>query len=175
MKHRNITDIEKNGKQWQREVWEFLMCKGWEREPLGPGNQISEKGLQLDDAVISGPPTSLVLQLLANCKLEQTIARRVERKKWKLKKKCMFQNVCWPEKEAKRKVVYFFFLLQASNLTLSSIVSRRGSQLAKKKHSLQTHILLITKPIIQKSGFEMGTIFNNCVRKFNIRKVKPKL
>lgn len=56
-----------------------------------------------------------------------------------------------------------------------SIVSRRGSQLAKKKRSLQTHILLITKPIIQKSGFEMGTIFNNWVRKFNIRKVKPKL
>ena len=168
------------GSNDQREVWEFLMCKGWEREPLGPGNLISEKGLQLDDAVISGPPTSLVLQLLANCKLEQTIARRVERKKWKLKKNACSKmyadkNRKKTEKEAKRKVVCFFFLLQASSLTLSSIVSRRGSQLAKKKHSLQTHILLITKPIIQKSGFEMGTIFNNCVRKFNIRKVKPKL
>lgn len=79
------------------------------------------------------------------------------------------------KKEAKRKVICFFFLLQASSLIVPSIVRIRGSQLAKKKRALQTHILLITKPIIQKSGFEMGKIFNNCVRKFNILKVKPKL
>ena len=89
------------GSNEQREVWEFMMCKGWEREPLGPGNQISEKGLQLDDAVISGPPTSLVLQLLANCKLEQTIARRVERKKRKLKKNAF--SKMYADKNRKRK------------------------------------------------------------------------
>lgn len=81
------------------------------------------------------------------------------------------------KKEAKRKVICFFFLLQASSIVRirGSIVRIRGSQLAKKKRALQTHILLIIKPIIQKSGFEMGKIFNNCVRKFNILKVKPKL
>ena len=89
------------GSNEQREVWEFMMCKGWEREPLGPGNQISEKGLQLDDAVISGPPTSLVLQLLANCKLEQTIARRVEIKKRKLKKNAF--SKMYADKNRKRK------------------------------------------------------------------------
>lgn len=171
MKHRNIIHIEKMGSNDQREAWEFLLRKGWERGPLGPVTQTSPKGLQLADAVISGPPTRLVLQLLANWKLEQTIARRVERKKnWNKKKACSKMYVDRKrkrkqKKEAKRKVICFFFLLHASSLIVPSIVRIRGSQLAMKKRALQTHILLITKPIIQKSGFEMGTIFNNCVKK----------
>lgn len=104
MKHRNIIHIEKMGSNDQRERENFCYVNVGKGAP-GTSDPDLTEGARLADAVISGPPTRLVLQLLANWKLEQTIARRVERKKkLKLKKrhvpKCMLTG---RERENRRR------------------------------------------------------------------------
>lgn len=174
MKHRNITQVEAKGSSCHKWVWEFPMSKGWERDPWDLGPRPHRKDSSWLALSSLRAPMRLALQLLANWELEWTTPEEGVRGGEKNKE----LKICF-KKDADRKK-----MKQRGRLWAPSSFCRhpgsshpglleRGSHLAKDKYGLQSHSLFIRKPIIEKSRFETGPIFNNYLRKLIFLKPSP--
>lgn len=142
--------------------------------PLGPGTQTSQKGLQLAGTSSLRAPMRLALQLLANWELEWTTGEEGVRGGEKNKE----LKICFKKDADRKKMKQRGRLWAPSSFCRHSGSSHpglleRGSHLAKDKYGLQSHSLFIRKPIIEKSRFETGPIFNNYLRKLIFLKPSP--
>lgn len=162
MKHRNITEVEIMGSNYQKEVWEFLMCKGWERgDPWDWGHGPHRR----DFSWLALLSLNQLWGWFRNCWHTENwnILLLEGWQEKKMKKKNRLQKGCWQEEKEKTekgsKEEGNVFLLPSPGLLVPCIVRIRGSQLAKEKRGLQTHSFLITKPDhIEKMGLKWGGI-----------------